>query len=255
MSLLVLKDLYYLNKNTIKKTINLLTKNWPFIFTGFAYMIINIILGLIIGILFSGVLRIIGGILLAVAMAALISNYLYLLQTIIRTEKLTISDFKYGFKALLGKVYGVLIIWWISSLLFSWIISPILGSISYVVSTVIPILLLVVLNALPESIYLKYYAPWDTIVYSFNFLKENWIEWLLPNSILIVVMYIISGKIAFQLFSIRFVSNLNISINTIISFIIGQLVFSFIMIYRGVLFESLSTSTRRKRIYMRDLYK
>ncbi|MBS4535303.1 hypothetical protein GOQ29_06690 [Clostridium sp. D2Q-14] len=253
--MVIFKDILYLNRDTLKTSLNLLFKNWKIILTGFAYMLINIILAILINSLFVGVLRIIGGLIFALAMASLISNYLYLLQNIIRTEKFTLEDFKYGFTALLRKVYGVLIIGWIANLLYNMVLSPLLGSMGSMISIIIPLGIFILLNPLPESIYLKFYDPWSTIVYAFEFIKENWLEWFVPNIVFIFILYFLIGDMQLNLFRISFAYSMNFSIYSILIYIIGQIVFSFVMIYRGVLFDKLSTSTRRKRIFMRDLYK
>lgn len=253
--MIVLKDLLYLNKDTFKKTTELLMKNWGLILTGFIYIAINIILGIIINTLFIGVLRILSGIILALAMASMLSNYLYLLQNIIRIEKFDLEDFKRGFTALLRKVYSVLLIGWLASILYNMILSPILGGLGNFITMLIPLAIFILLNALPESLYQKFYDPWGTITYAFEFIKENWLEWFVPNIIFVILLYVLSGRLILNLFSINFSFGFNFSLSSIIFFLIGQIAFSFIMIYRGVLFETLSTSTRRKRIYMRDLYK
>ncbi|MBS4537964.1 hypothetical protein GOQ27_05795 [Clostridium sp. D2Q-11] len=253
--MVILKDIFYLNKDTLKTTLDLLFKNWKIILMGFVYITINAILGIIINGLFIGVLRIIGGIILTLAMAAMTSNYLYLLQNIIRIERFTLQDVKDGFTALLRKVYGVLLIGWLASILYSMVLAPILGSIGSIIMMIVPVLVFVLLNPLPESIYLKYNDPWGTIVYAFEFIKENWLEWFVPNIVFLAALYFLSGRIILSLFMIRFSSTIDISVYSIFIYVIGQVVFSFVMIYRGVLFDSLSTSTRRKRIYMRDLYK
>jgi len=253
--MVILKDLLYLNKDAFNKTIHLLTKNWTLILTGLAYLVINIVLGIVVNTLFMGVLRIIGGIVLTLAMASMISNYLYLLQNIIRVEKFDLEDFKMGFTALIRKVYSVLLIGWLASLIYNMILTPLLGSLGSFITMLIPLAIFIFLNALPESLYQKFYDPWETIVYAFEFIKENWLEWFMPNVIFMILLYILSGKLLLNLFSINFSLGLNFSTSSIIIYIIGQILFSFVMIYRGVLFENLSTSTRRKRIYMRDLYK
>jgi len=253
--LVVLKDLWYLNKDAFKKSTELLMKNWGLILTGFIYIAINIVLSLVISTLFMGVLRILSGIILALATASMLSNYLYLLQNIIRVGKFDLEDCKRGFTALLRKVYSVLLIGWLASVLYSMILSPILGSLGSFITMLIPILIFLLLNALPESLYQKFYDPWETVTYAFEFIKENWLEWFIPNTIFIVLLYILSGRLFLDLFSINFSLGLDLSLAGLITFIIGQVIFSFMMLYRGVLFEELSKSTRRKRIYMRDLYK
>jgi len=255
----IIQDLVFINKNTIKKSSKLFINNWQLIFTGVIYTIINILLFATIAMLSR--IPIIGfftGIVSFIATSAMISNYFYLLNNIIKYGKFTWKDFKDGFKAYLWKVYQVLFIGWLASYLFSIFISPILyntGVSGGVINYIISLLVLILLNALPESVYQKFYSAWESIVYAFNFIRENWIEWFIPNVIMIAVLYFTTGRILTDLFTININFGFDISPKGILLYIIGQILFSFIMIYRGVLFELLSTSTRRKRMFMKDFYK
>ena len=85
-------------------------------------------------------------------------------------------------------------------------------------------------------------------------MKENWIEWLIPNVVLLGLLYLVTGNVLTSLFSTGLSINV-LSIRGIVLYLIGQVIFSFTMIYRGVLFDILSTSTRRKRMFMRNTYK
>ena len=255
----IIDDLIFVNKSTLKKAGRLFSNNWQIIFTGFAYSVLNIILFSIIGVLFRiPVVGFFAGIITFIATSAMISNYFHLLYNIIKHGRFNLQDFKDGFKAYLWKVYGVLFIGWLAGFLFDMVLAPILyrtvvspGTLNFIIS----FLILILLNALPETIYQKFYSPWESIVYAFNYVKENWIEWFIPNIILIGILYLTTGRLINDLFAINFSFGFSLSLKSILLYIIGQILFSFIMIYRGVLFEVLSTSTRRKRIFMRDLYK
>lgn len=253
--MVILKDIFYLNKDSFKTTLSLFIKNWTIILVGLLYMIISMLLGIILLTLVFGSLSILTGIIFGLVLAAMISNYLYLLQNIIRSEKFTFNDVKYGFTALLRKVYGVLLIGFLARLLYSMVLGPILGNVGTIIMMIVPIALFILINPLPESIYLRYYDPWGTIVYSFDFIKENWLEWFVPNLFFIGILYFMFDGSFIPIFSIALTFDFGAMLGGIVGYIISQVVFSFIMIYRGVLFEKLSTSTRRKRIYMRDLYK
>lgn len=253
----ILEDILLVNKSTIKKAFKLFVNNWIIIFTGLAYTTINIIVFNIVRFLFTGILSIIGGILIALGTAALISNYLYILHNVVKCGKFTFDDFKNGFKAYLWKVYGVLFIGWVASLFLNMFLIRILTVFisPAIIMAIVTIVVAVLFNAIPESIYMKYYSPWETITYELNFIKENLIEWFVPNIILFLILYFTTGKILNNVFMLNFLFVRNISLSGIIIYIVGQVIFSFIMIYRGVLFEKLSTSTRRKRMFMRDMYR
>ena len=261
----LLKDLFYVNKKASKRTLNLLFNNWAIIFTGLIYSGLMILASIILMIFSTNlILGFFTGILMFVIISAIISNYLYLLDNIIHHDKFTINDFKYGFKAYLRKIYTILFIGWVASLLYNMIFANILGRL--LVGVISPsllsflgsILIFILLNSLPETIYQKHYQPVDTISYAFNFIKENWIEWGIPNIIFIALYYITSGDLFNNLFRLNLLNlafNFDFNYKSIIVYILGQIIFSFMMIYRGVLFDILSTSTRRKRMFIRNMYK
>lgn len=260
MILDILKDLLLVNRSTLRKTSKLFLSNWAIVFTGFAYTILNIALFIVIGILFSNsILGFFSGIISAIVSSAMISNFLYLLNQIMRYGKITFQDFKDGFTVYLWKVYGVLFIGWAASFLYGRIIEPVIYSINYslagTLSFIISLLVLILMNALPETIYQKHYSAWETVSYTFNFVKENWIEWFVPNIIMLGIFYLVTGNVIRDVLAISSGYFFSLSIRGIVLYIIGQILFTFIMIYRGILFDTLSTSTRRKRAYMQHLYK
>ncbi|KAB3534371.1 hypothetical protein F8154_09115 [Alkaliphilus pronyensis] len=246
----ILRDLLYTNKSIVKDTVVSLSRNWLIIFMGLFYSLATIILYSVLQYFW-----ILAGIVLIIATSGLISNYLYLLNCIITRNKFTFQDFKDGFTAYLRKVWGILFVFWVASLGFDLLVVPILSSfISPVaIRLMTTFLIFIFLNSLPEAIYQKYYNPWETIKYTMEFIKENWIEWIIPNIILLAVLFFFTGNLLNLMLS-RF-SLLGIFLNTgsIILYLLGQLWLSFVMIYRGYLFNVLSTSNRRKRLFMRKL--
>lgn len=251
---MILKDILFVNSRTLKSSWKKFINNWYIIFTGFIYSVINILLFSIINIIFKGPLVIITGFLMAIISSMLISNYLYLLYNVIQDRKVTFSDFKDGFTYYLRKVYGVFFIAWIFSFLIKGLYSVASGF-RTALSTVITILIFVLFNPLPEIIYQKRYSPWESISYSLNFMKENWLNWILPNIIFSYILYKLTGGIITDIFITHISFGFDFSISGIIKYILGQVVFTFAMIYRGVMFDLLSNSTIRKRSYLKDMYK
>ena len=249
----ILKDIIFVNVSTVKKTWKSFLKNWHIVFTGFVYTTINIIIFGIISYLLTGILGILAGFVVAIVTSSLISNYLYLLSNIIRNDKITLNDFKEGFKYFLWKVYEIFFIAWIFSFILNRVIG-VMSSFASRISTVISILVLIIFNPLPEIIYQKSYSPWESLSYSFDFMKENWLTWLLPNIIFFTILYKTTGRIILDVFTTHLTYNFDFTIKGVVIYIIGQVIFSFAMIYRGYLFNLLSTSTRRKREYMKKYY-
>lgn len=241
------------NKKVMKKSIKSFMKNWALIFTGLVYVFLNIAIILVVSTLFRGVFSILAGLVMAIVSSSLISNYLYLLFNIINYDRITIDDFKNGFKYFLRKVYSIFFIAWIGSYLLSMLLD-IAGTNADLLSTIVSIVILIGLNPLPEAIYQKYYSPGETIRYAFEFMQENWLNWLLPNLVFHLILYLITDRLLLNIFNTHLSFGFNFTLEGIGLYILGQALFSFIMIYRGHLFKILSTSTRRKRIYMNKFY-
>lgn len=245
----IFKDLLQINKQTLKKTVSSLKNNYMIIFTGIAYILLNTFVSMAVFTLFRGVLGLIGGIVIALFSASLISNYLYLLYNIINYDRLNFQDFKDGFTFFMRKVYVVFFFGYIGNMILS-IFYGALGSNAYLLNMIVSISILVLLNPLPESIYLKDKDPMGSIMYAVDFMKDNWLNWLIPNVLFHGVLFYLTGNIITNLFSTHVNIGFGIEIGSIIKYLIAQVLFSFIMIYRGHLFKLLSTSTRRKRMYM-----
>jgi len=249
----LIEDIVLVQKYSIKNASKSFIKNWPIVFTGFVYMTLNILAIIVINTLFRGILSLLAGIIFAIVSSSLISNYLYLLSNIINNNRITLQNFKDGFTYYLWEIYGVFFIIWIASYVLS-AVSGIFGSQSYYLVSLLRIIALVLLNALPETIYQKSYAYYENLLYAFEFIKENWINWFLPNIIFFAALYFLTDTIYTELFTIYIGLPGEISLESIIRYIIAQSIFSFMMIYRGYLFKLLSTSTRRKRMFMKNLY-
>jgi hypothetical protein len=249
----IIKDLAIINSNVFKKSIKGFKNNWVIIFTGFAYTILNLVLFSLVNFLFKGVLSILAGFVAAIITSSLISNYLYLLYNIIKYDRISLENFKDGFKYFIWKVYGIFFIAWVVGFLLD-IIGNAIRLPYHTFNLIVSILVLIIFNPLPEIIYQKSYSPWESVISSFEFMKENWFNWLLPNALFTFLIYKFSGRIITNMFVTHLSFNFDLSARGILIYLLGQVLFSFIMFYRGFLFEILSTSTRRKRFYMRKFY-
>jgi hypothetical protein len=78
---------------------------------------------------------------------------------------------------------------------------------------------------------------------SYNFIVENWLEWLLPNVLLAGAGYFLLGLIEPLLFGLPGFLAL-----FVYSFMVG-LGLTYFMTFRGFLFAELYGTTRRSRLY------
>ncbi len=247
----MLEDFLSVNKQAFKRTIGSFSKNYLIFLIGIIYSFIVTIGAIAVSFIFRGPLYILSGFVTGFITASLMSNYLYLLFIIINYDrKITFEDFKRGFTAFLGQAYSVLILIWIVNYFLGvfGLVSP-KGAIS--ISSLVNLSIFTLFNALPETIYLKQYTGIDSFIYSLEFLKDNLINWGIPMVIFNLVIYIISGS-----FVRSFLPSLNVlfyyGLYYTLRQVLGQVVFSFMMIYRGYLYRTLSTSTKRKREFMNN---
>lgn len=247
----ILQDLYYMNLKTAKNAFRSLMKNWLIIFTGLVYSTI-----LFIGTLVSPLFWILSRLFLLILSSAMVSNYLYLLQQIIEKDRFSFQDFKDGFLIYLRKVWSVYFIGFVALLGLDIFLRPIIvGFVGpFVYHFALIFLVVFLLNALPETIYQKPYNGWESIKSSVDFIKEHWIEWYLPNIVLIGILAFITGSALINVFdSVTSLRTIFQGPFGTVLYLLGQLWFSYMMIYRGYLFKLLNTSSRRKRLFMRNM--
>ena len=99
---------------------------------------------------------------------------------------------------------------------------------------------LIVLNPAPEVIYLKgTRGGLDTIQTCIKFIQENWIEWFIPNGlILAAAFWFLTRGAAF----LPAWSNLLVTL-------VAAMIFHLVMVFRGHLFEELDGTSHRQRMY------
>jgi len=243
----IMNDIFYTNRQVLIKTIKAIRVNWKIFLVGISYFIFSLIIWRI-----ASLAWILSGLIIAVFQSAVISDFLYLMERIIKYGHFTMRDFKEGFKIYIWKAYSVLILFWFAryglNLFFGRLMAISIGGIG--IWFIIEIFVFMALNPLPEVMYQKYNQGFDMITGAFEFVKENWLEWFVPNVLIAIVLYWMFG-LAMKPFAA--VSGIFIngaaSLMMIFTMMMLPLVISFFMIYRGFLFRILDRSTRRKRIY------
>jgi hypothetical protein len=230
------KATLWIYKSAFLKTIQLLRKNWGLIFAPLAYSLILSVAALLLGPFW-----LIGGIVLWIVTAACASSGLYLIENVIRMGRATISDFKKGFTVYLGEILTIGFILWIPMMLLSRVAYATQEGALLVLA--VKILVYVILNAVPELIYQSRLSGLALLSGSYQFIVENWVEWLLPNLLIAAVGYLLAAL----------VSNLTFWMSYFVQFFISSAAFglflTFLMLFRGVLFAELNGTTRRSRLY------
>jgi hypothetical protein len=175
-----------------------------------------------------------GGFAMPLAVAFCGGSFLFCVEAIVRSGKVTLEDFRASLGAYFVDVLGVMFALWI----FSLVGSLLSQSPYYLVITVFSSLLIwVFFNAVPELIYLGHHSTMELLGESYRFILQNWIEWFPLNIVL--------G------FAVPAVWNLpggGFAMN-VARILIGALLVYFVMVVRGLLFLELADSSRRSRLF------
>lgn len=215
------------------------TKNWIVSFAPLAYGVIFSLaatLALPLGIL--------GGLILGLVSQACLSSGLYLVKNMVESSRATFNDFLNGFTAYLWDLLTIAFILWIPLRIVSMVLATVPnGGLIYFM---IQFALFVLLNPVPELIYQSRVSGLELLGASYNFIVENWIEWLVPNIVLAMVGYALLNLLGIVLIGLPgFLQTLAVS------FAFG-LCLTYVMAFRGFLFAELHGTTRRSRIYRFD---
>ena len=211
-------------------------RNWVVSFAPVAY-------GIILAVIASLVapLGIVGALLFSLASQACVSSGLFLIKNMVENNKADFNDFLNGFTVFLWELLGIAFILWIPLRVLSMgLATAPNGALIYFL---IKLALYILLNPVPEFIYQTRASGLELISASYNFIVENWIEWLIPNIVLFALGYFLLELLEPLLFGLPgFVALF------LYAFIAG-LALTYFMIFRGFLFAQLHGTTRRSRLY------
>jgi hypothetical protein len=186
-------------------------------------------------------LGILGGFLLGLVSQACISSGLYLVKNMVDSGKTDFNDFARGFTVYLWDLITISFILWIPMRLAGMALATVPnGPLIYFC---IQIALYILLNPVPELIYQSRTSGLELLSASYNFIVENWIEWLIPNILLAIGGYALLRLFESLLFGLPAFVQLFLD-----SFGLG-LFLTYMMTFRGFLFAELHGTTRRSRIY------
>src|SRR4026209_540164 len=220
----------------LKRSWECARKNWVVSFAPVAY---GVILAIIVSIVAP--LGMIGGRLFSLASQACVSSGLFLVKNMVDSNKADFNDFLNGFTVYLWELLGIAFILWIPLRLLAMALATAPnGDLIYFL---IKLALYILLNPVRDFIYQSRASGIELIGSSYNFIVENWIEWLIPNILLLAVGYVLLGLIEPLIFALPgFVALF------LYAFIVG-LGLTYFMIFRGFLFAQLHGTTRRSRLY------
>lgn len=226
----------WIYRTSLSRSIELLAANRAIIFAPLAYGAILAIAAVIFSFL-----GFVGRIIVTVVAAACASSGLYLIENVVRGGKIVLNDFVKGFSVYLWEILTIGFILWLPLTLLSRVAHSVPEG--PLVVSVVQLLLYIILNPVPELIYQSRVSGIALLSASYEFIVENWLEWLLPNLLIVAAAYWVKeglmGLVVYLPFYLW---------SFLIPFAFG-LFLIFLMIFRGFLFSELSGTTRRSRAY------
>lgn len=180
----------------------------------------------------------VGGIALGLAMSAACSIYTFFVAGVVARDRMNLRDLKESIGAYFWTWINLFFVLWIVDLLLNAVLA--MNPQKAAILSVVFLMKLLVLNATPETIYLR--RTWgglDTITRSFRFLQENWIEWFIPNGLIVAGLYFFATK------WLELLGGLGV----IVALLGAGALFHVLMVFRGFLFEALDGSTHRQRMF------
>ncbi|MBM4260969.1 MAG: hypothetical protein FJ145_05935 [Deltaproteobacteria bacterium] len=232
----ILQITLWLYGTALKKSLECVRKNWVVSFAPVAYGIVMSAVGMI-----AWRLGFLGGFLIGLAAQACISSGLHLIGNMIQQGKADFDDFIKGFTVYLWELLGIAFILWIPMRLAAMALAGVPnGGLIYLM---LQIAVYVFLNPVPELVYQSRTSGLGLLSASYKFIGENWIEWFIPNVILLI-----GGYFLWNLVSALLLGMPGILATFIELFVLG-LALTYIMLFRGFLFAELYGSTRRSREY------
>jgi hypothetical protein len=231
-----IQAIFWIYKTCLIRTFQLVRDNLGIIFAPIAYGVVLSVAAMVLA-----PLGFIGGMVLGAVLAACASSALYLIENVVRMSKATLQDFATGFTVYIWDILTLAFIFWIPMrLLAQFAYTTPNGPLLYLG---VQILLYVIFNAVPELIYQSRVSGLALLSASYQFIVENWIEWLLPNLLVGVAGYLLRN-VVYQL-----VSPLPFFLRYFFVEATFGLFLTFLMIFRGLLFSELNGTTRRSRVY------
>lgn len=218
-----------LYRRVFARAAELSVRNWPVLGALFVYSAIMALAG--VG---AGLLGMAGGLVVSLVWAGCLGSFLYLVEMMVRTGRVTVDDFRRSAGAYLGDVLGVTFLLWI----FLFLVTPAVAQIpqGFVILLGIRLVIYVLFNAVPELIYLGHHSSVQLLSESYAFISTNWIEWFPANLIAVSLVY---GVLA-------------VPLDGPLAYLQGAavaLLIFFTMVMRGLLFIELYGTSRRGRAF------
>lgn len=204
---------------------------------------------------FIAPLGIVGGFILGLVLAICTSSYLYFLAAVVNGIRVNIQDLGESWRPYLGSVISIMFFLYIVQYTLALLLPP--SAETQTLAMLINWALLIVLNPIPEIIYLGRSEGFNMLQESVDFLRESGVEWfvpflalalfsfILPLPVLLIPLYV--GKLTFPTLSGG--GMLLGSVAGLVWGVVSAFLLFVLMVFRGLLFRGLSGHTRRQRVF------
>ena len=177
-----------------------------------------------------------GTFLVWIVWAAAASCYLYFVGEVVAKSRVKLDEFGRSIGAYFWSVANLFFVFWIAGL----VVSLAAGGQRQIFDQLLVLAAAILLNAAPEVIYQRgSYGGLETAQRAIRFLQENWIEWGIPNLLILAIWWF------FPPHPLAALGSLGSIIEAVIE---GGLV-HLAMVFRGYLFAALDGTSHRQRMY------
>jgi len=202
-------------------------------------------------------LGLIGGFILGLVLALCASSYLYFIAGAVSGSRMSLGDLGESWRPFLGSVITILFFLTIVQYALELLIPPGAAG-AQELRTLINLALLILLNPMPEIIYQGRSEGFNMLQESFDFLRDSGIEWFLPLVALalfsaflfplpILMMPLQVGRLTFP--ALAGGGLFPSSPGELLGAVLSVFILFVLMVFRGLLFHALASSTRRQRVF------
>jgi hypothetical protein len=198
----------------------------------------------------------IGGFILGFVLAMCVSSYLYFIDGVVNGSRVSLADLGESWRPHLSSVINILFFLFLLHYILA-LLTPPGDETAMLLASLIELILLVILNPIPEIIYQGRSEGFSMLQESVDFLRSNGIEWFFPFVALAIFssfffpMALLEGPLQFG--RLTFPTSIGGGPQDSLFGIFWTLLSGFIlfalMVFRGLLFRALSGTTRRQRIF------
>lgn len=257
----VVRDFLWVNKNALKKAGKAFIKHWFIVPIGMLYFFIMFTMNIVFYFLSGNfILSRVMSFFVMFVQFFLSVHYLDMLRCVVLNHRLTFQDMKRGFsdRFFFSKVVTVNLVFYLAELVLSMFST---GNHGIVLHLALAVVVAVLFNPVPEVLYQRNYNGVMSLRYCVDFMKENWVQWLIPIGFITFLYNFLLGvrTLDFAILNPFTVTpptpNITLSLlewKSGLVFFTAFVFLYFFTLYRGFLFSTLSTTTRRNRQFKSD---